>query len=103
MRKYQRNRFWPTNSKRWRSIRAQVLAEQPHCEECLRNGKRTVGNQVDHIDGQASKAEDYRRSNLQTLCEPCHSSKTMREQNRERGYRLTVGCDADGFPRQGAG
>lgn len=96
MRKLQRNRFWPTNSKRWREMRRQVLAQEPYCRECLRLGRRTIASEVDHIDGRASRPEDYRRENLQPLCEPCHSSKTMREQNASRGFRVAIGCDVNG-------
>lgn len=94
----QLNRWLPTNSVQWRSIRAQVLKEEPHCRLCLTQGKRVLGNEVDHIDGQAATLHDNRRSNLQTLCKPCHSSKTMRESNRQAGRRTSVGCDVNGHP-----
>jgi len=61
------------DSARWRALRAGVLAAQPVCT-C---GAPTT--QVDHVravrDGGA--ALDLR--NLEALCKPCHSRKTLRE------------------------
>ncbi len=63
----------------WRKVRKMVLAEEPLCRECGRQGRVTAANEVDHIDGNAFNIE---RVNLQPLCKPCHSKKTVREQGR---------------------
>lgn len=64
---------------RWRRIRALVLAEEPLCRECARQGKVVPARQVDHIDGNV---ENMVRENLQPLCDSCHSRKTVRENGR---------------------
>lgn len=67
---------------RWRKIRAIVLAEEPLCRECARNGKIVVATDVDHIDGNV---ENMARSNLCPLCHECHSRKTAKENARWGG------------------
>lgn len=36
-------------SRRWRALRAMKLQQQPLCEECLRKGRMTPAEMVDHI------------------------------------------------------
>jgi 5-methylcytosine-specific restriction protein A len=72
----QARRALHTGSKRWRAIRAMVLAGEPLCRECIKAGRITGATQVDHIDGDDSNNAGH---NLQPLCAPCHSSKTSRE------------------------
>jgi 5-methylcytosine-specific restriction protein A len=79
------------NGKTWRSLRALVISEQPLCAQCQREGRLTVGNEVDHIDNDASNNE---RGNLENLCHSCHSRKT----NRDMGHRVAHGCDVNGNP-----
>jgi len=65
---------------RWAKLRAVVLRRDGHlCQECLRQGKTQVGNQVDHIL-PADQRPDlfYREDNLQTLCRKCHALKTRK-------------------------
>ena len=69
----QAKRALPTNSTRWRQIRALVLREQPLCAECTKRNRIRAATQVDHRDGDAS---NNARTNLQGLCMPCHSRKT---------------------------
>ncbi len=66
-------------NRNWRKVRVMVLNEEPLCRECLKEGKTTPANEVDHIDGDA---RNLSRENLQPLCKPCHSRKTVREQGR---------------------
>jgi 5-methylcytosine-specific restriction protein A len=68
-----------------------VINEQPLCAQCQREGRLTPGNEVDHIDNDASNNE---RSNLENLCHRCHSRKT----NRDMGNRVAYGCDVNGMP-----
>ena len=67
----------PTNSTRWRRIRAIVLADNPLCVKCERLGRVVPATDVDHIDGDSHNNE---RDNLQALCRSCHTRKTNREQ-----------------------
>jgi len=63
---------------RWLRLRAQVLREQPFCAwpGCIR---RSVD--VHHIIAKRDGGKDV-RPNLQGLCHPHHSAKTMAEQRR---------------------
>lgn len=72
----QAKRLYRTNSKTWRAIRLEVLSECPLCAVCMCNGIIKAANEVDHIDGDSHNND---RSNLQALCKPCHSAKTVKE------------------------
>ena len=63
-------------SRAWRSLRDQVLSEEPLCRNC-----RGLGPfQVDHIIPlTVAPRLALTRSNLQALCEPCHGRKTRNE------------------------
>jgi len=87
----------------WDKLRQRILSRDNHlCQECLRGGKVTAGNQVDHITPKAKRGTDD-ESNLQCLCKPCHDAKTERESAEAQGRtvkrRLTFG--ADGWPVEG--
>lgn len=79
------------NSEAWARLRRLVISEQPLCAQCQREGRLKVGNEVDHIDNDASNNE---RSNLENLCRPCHSRKSA----RDRGGKVAYGCDVNGNP-----
>ena len=72
-------RGYDANHRRLRKI---VLAEEPLCRHCLEKGITTASNEMDHIDGNS---RNLKRSNLQGLCKPCHSRKTIKEQGALRG------------------
>ena len=67
-----RERFYSTS--RWRQARAYHLRQNPLCAAC--GGLGTV---VDHIVPRRDGGADLAASNLQTLCQPCHSSKSATE------------------------
>ena len=68
------------NSKRWQEIRAWFLRQHPVCVGCGR-----AANEVDHKIPHKGNAElFFSTSNLQAMCKPCHSSKTLREINEQR-------------------
>ncbi|WP_017732726.1 HNH endonuclease [Nafulsella turpanensis] len=75
------HRFY--SSAAWQKVRVMKLQHNPLCEECERQGILNPGNEIDHIISITIRW-DLRLSwdNLQTLCKPCHSRKTM-EENKE--------------------
>ncbi|WP_318591161.1 HNH endonuclease, partial [Enterobacter kobei] len=48
------------------------------CQECLRNGRYTPAETVDHIKPKAHGGTDD-LSNLESICRGCHKAKTARE------------------------
>ena len=69
-------RQYATNSPTWRKLRATVLAEEPLCRECRREGIVKPARDVDHIDDDSF---NNRRDNLAPLCHSHHSQKTAKE------------------------
>lgn len=77
----QRKRGWAGVKDRER-IRAR---DNGLCQECLRNNRTTIGHPVDHIVPLWKGGSDD-DSNKETLCDPCHDTKTAREAaERARG------------------
>lgn len=58
--------------------RAQVVAEEPLCAECLRQGRESPTEVVDHIIPLGEGGSDT-RTNKQGLCHPCHDAKSKGE------------------------
>jgi 5-methylcytosine-specific restriction protein A len=86
----------------WDKIRPRIMKRDcGMCQPCKRNGRATLGNQVDHI---ISKAKAKRMgwtsvqmdadSNLQCICEDCHKDKTA----LERGFTPKPVTGKDGWP-----
>ena len=74
-----RQQFYKTPQ--WRAIRLLVLATNPYCVECLKLGLKTLATDVDHIiDIKDEPTRFMDLNNLQGLCKPCHSAKTMKSQ-----------------------
>ena len=68
----QKKRALHTGSKAWRTLRAQVLAEELYrCRQCGQ-----YGDHVDHVNGDPGNNE---RGNLAVMCRACHSIKTAKE------------------------
>lgn len=66
----------------WEKIRAKVLARDKYlCQECLKNGYHTYGNQGDHIIPKAKGGTDH-LDNLQCLCYNHHKQKTIEERKQ---------------------
>lgn len=65
----------------WKNLRrVQMLKDDYLCQSCLSNGIYTPGDMVDHV--VPTKEEWSRRldeNNLQTLCWPCHNTKTFKK------------------------
>lgn len=66
----------------WKNkLRPAQLLREPFCRECARWGLRVKATDVDHIqDHKGDWALFIDEGNLESLCHPCHSRKTMREQ-----------------------
>lgn len=58
--------------------RAAVLADEPFCRLCQREGRHRQAVVVDHIVPLAWGGSDE-RWNKQALCDPCHDEKSKRE------------------------
>lgn len=71
------HRFY--DSSRWRNIRASVLASAPLCIVCDKAGITTIATQVDHIIPIEQGGNPTAVDNLQSLCDSCHSKKTLNE------------------------
>ncbi len=67
------------HSKQWRSLRNYYIQRNPLCEACLRRKKTTAGQVVDHIKPINMGGHKTDLSNLQSLCTPCHNSKSGKE------------------------
>lgn len=88
------------NSQQWRRFRAGWLREFPLCgmralgpsaehSRCHELGLATPAAQVDHIEPVREGGNLFDRENLQSLCESCHSRKSM---TRRNDLRLGIPC-----------
>lgn len=86
---------------KWQKVRAAHLAKEPLCRFCMeRHGRPESATEVDHILS-IREAPHLRLvdSNLRSLCKPCHSQRTAREQGFAKGStKLAGGCDEHGVP-----
>ena len=56
------------------------------CQECKRQGRTSIGTDVDHIKPLIDGGDDT-DANKELLCFPCHSAKSAREaRQRARGW-----------------
>ena len=80
----------------WERIRKLVIKRDgAFCQPCLRQGRYTPFNEVDHIKPKSQGGDDD-MGNLECICTPCHASKTAAE-GRE-GRRRTGSREAHGIP-----
>ena len=79
----------------WRALRARFLAAFPFCARCGRPAAL-----VDHIRPITGPADPLRLawSNLQPLCQSCHSGAKQAADNRARRRAKGPRFDKDGFP-----
>ncbi len=65
----------------WRNLRAMFIRANPLCVECKRKGIIEPAREVDHVKAFEGPDDPLRMDweNLQSLCKPCHSRKTARE------------------------
>jgi 5-methylcytosine-specific restriction protein A len=76
--------------RRWLAVRAAHLQDEPLCRACRKVGRMTAATHVDHIIPRTAGGADYDESNLQSLCMPCHSAKTRREERQGAGQIPTT-------------
>lgn len=68
-------------------MRAQHLRASPLCVLHLARGETLPATVVDHIQSIKDGGDPRDPTNLQSLCKPCHDSKTWTEINRrKRGH-----------------
>ena len=72
---------WRDYGAEWRLIRSEMLASNPQCANCQQQA-----TEVDHIT-PLQMGGTHDRSNLQSLCKPCHSRKTASETFARRNRR----------------
>ncbi len=65
---------------RWERLRALILGRRPLCVACQQAGRVTAATDLDHIvPHKGDHALFWDVANLQPLCKPCHSRKTVTE------------------------
>ena len=65
---------------KWQQARAGWLSKHPLCRCCEQAGKVVAATDVDHIvPHKGDMVLFWDRNNWQSLCGPCHSSKTASE------------------------
>ncbi|WP_144394826.1 HNH endonuclease [Pleionea sediminis] len=68
----------------WQKQRKRAIArDSALCQPCLREGRVTAFNSVDHITPKSAGGSDA-LSNLQCICKACHALKTQQESQRAR-------------------
>ena len=72
-------------SRQWRSARAAFLREHPLCGRCGAKGLLVPARVVDHVQPIKDGGARFDTANLQSLCVPCHNSKTARESAARSG------------------
>ena len=63
----------------WRKLRALKLEQEPMCEECLKAGRLTPAQMVDHIVPINKGGASLDIENLQSLCNACHARKSAKD------------------------
>lgn len=80
------------NSTSWRELSKRHRTEYPLCRHCLELGILTPVSVVDHIieidDDPTLKLDPQ---NLQSLCHPCHNSKTASERRTRELNTISTG------------
>jgi 5-methylcytosine-specific restriction protein A len=71
--------------RRWRRLRALILHRDGGlCQPCMRDGRVTKADEVDHIIRKADGGRDE-QGNLQSICRACHAAKTLAENRGQVG------------------
>jgi 5-methylcytosine-specific restriction protein A len=76
---YRGNRHQRGYGTEWEHKRKRILArDEGLCVPCRKEGIITLAREVDHIVAKARGGSDD-DDNLQSICRPCHKTKTARE------------------------
>ena len=67
------------DSKAWRKLSKWFRKKNPLCAHCRDKGIAKEAQLVDHIVPIEQGGEPLSESNLQSLCIPCHNTKTAEE------------------------
>jgi len=70
------------NSAAWIRCRDAFLATHPTCTLCELKGKLVKAEICDHIISIKHGGAKFDRSNLQSMCAPCHSAKSITDGDR---------------------
>lgn len=74
-----------TRGRAWMTRRSRIMSRDCGlCQQCKREGRLQLAEQVDHIRELADGGTDD-DSNLEALCGDCHKAKTARSQAARRG------------------
>jgi 5-methylcytosine-specific restriction enzyme A len=73
------------SSRRWRAVRMAHLQAEPLCRSCKAEGRVAAATIVDHVKPMKQGGAPFDDANLQGLCSPCHSAKSIREGSRYGG------------------
>jgi 5-methylcytosine-specific restriction protein A len=72
-------------SVRWQEMRLAQLRLEPLCRRCASYNRVVAATVVDHVERHGLDLNlFYDRTNLQSLCKPCHDLKTNTEDRRAR-------------------
>ena len=75
------------NSHAWRKFAKHYKDKHPLCVACEKEGRVTAADVLDHITRVADGGAVWSTENLQSLCHPCHNSKSAKEKH---GYKQTA-------------
>lgn len=104
--------MWGTKSRQerdygpeWERLRKRAIdRDQRLCQPCLKEGRVTIFQAVDHIMSRAnakrlgwSRERTESLENVQCICDPCHLKKTEQEQGKKKhAPKPRIGLD--GWP-----
>lgn len=69
------------DSRAWRKLSKLYRRQNPLCVKCKAKGFVKAVQIVDHVVSIMDGGEPLAESNLQSLCIPCHNTKTAEERN----------------------
>lgn len=76
-------------SKFWKKVRANQLRKAGLCEHCLKKGKLTLANTVNHLDPSWSDWASFLKGPFESLCGECHQRTIHRDLRKLKKAELT--------------
>ena len=80
------------DTRRWRRLSKQKLAQHPFCQECEKRGLVSMATLVHHID---RNTDNWTDGNLVCLCRRCHEQEHRHEVFRSRESGSGTGGDCE--------